>query len=71
MFPLPAQAVVEGRSFEALRTQVGKGVALATAQTVGMNQVNDLTRAPADRTVFVEAESRNITVGFEDRRIVV
>lgn len=71
VFPLPAQAVVEVHSSEALRTHAGKGVALATAQAVGMNQVNDLTRAPADRTVFVEAESRNITVGFEDRRIVV
>lgn len=71
VFPLPAQAVVEVHSYEALRTHAGKGVALATAQAVGMNQVNDLTRAPADRTIFVEAESRNITVEFEDRRIVV
>lgn len=71
VFPVPAQAVSDARMTALLRTHYGKGSVLATAQAVGMNQVNDLTRAPADRTIFVEAESRLITVEFEDRRIVV
>ena len=70
VFPRPIEAGAQVQA-QALRIQVGEGHAQAYAHAVGMNQVNDLTRAPADRTVFVEAESRNITVEFEDRRIVV
>lgn len=69
---MPLTAFAHARTYASgIRVHSGSGNALATAQAFGMNQVNDLARAPADRTVFVEAESRNITVEFEDRRIVV
>lgn len=70
VMPLTASAYAHVLA-SGIKTHFGSGNALATAQAFGMNQVNDLARAPADRTVFVEAESRNITVEFEDRRIVV
>ena len=71
VIPRSVQASAQAQATASLRTHVGSGHAIATATAVGSNQVNDLTRAPADRTIFVEDESRNITVEFEDRRIVV
>lgn len=71
VFPVGISATAQAKAMKATRTHFAGGHAVASAHAVGMNQVNDLTRAPADRTIFVAADSRIITVEFEDRRIVV
>lgn len=59
-------------SAAALRTQVAMAVmAQSTATAVGFNQVNDLVRAPADRTFVLLADARRFEMAGEDRTFLV
>jgi hypothetical protein len=53
-------------------TVTGGGVGVfTTATATGFNQINDLERAPADRTVIVTAEPRVVIVETEPRTLFI
>lgn len=53
------------------RTHFAGGEALAVAQGLGSNNVNDLVRAPVERTYYEPQASRLVIVGVEPRTITV
>lgn len=65
---LTAEAVAQAT---AERTLQAAGVADATADAIGYNQINDLTRAPASRTLLIDSIPRLATVVAESRLITV
>ena len=66
--PAVAVAIVTGTI---KRKVIGAGLANATATCSGYEQINDLSRAPVSRTVFVIGEPRLITLPLTSRVIIV
>jgi hypothetical protein len=70
LYPLAAEAFANV-SGEVRKFLSASGVAIATAEASGFNQINDLVPAPVERTVTVEAFERLVVVPDEPRLILV
>lgn len=58
-------------SCDGVKMFMATGTAVATATAKGFNQINDLVRAPADRTVVVEVTPRLLTLEAQLRLLTV
>lgn len=70
VYPCPALADAQA-SLSGVREQYGAGEALALATGQGANTVNDLVRAPAERTVIEPYLDRRVLVAAEPRTLLV
>lgn len=70
VYPCPALADAQA-SLSGVRVQYGAGEALALATGQGANSVNDLVRAPAERTVVEPYLDRRVLVAAEPRTVLV